>query len=143
MSAERFTSFLPHLRDRGMPLLDSWCIRYYAEDNAEPKQDLFELWSTKPLYELTAEDLLWCLVAAANNPFATHLHLYTFIGDLKTHPLPSNTLQALIDSLEAEFGFNPSAVGHDFEDADAEHGILVSLFSAQEYERVSEMLERM
>lgn len=131
MSGQPFATFLPRIRDRGMPFLSSWVTRYYGEDT-EPEDNYFDLWSIKPLIELSVEDILWSLVAAAQDPFATHLQLYVFIGNKKTCQFPNRVFKKLMKDLATQFGFSPMEWGTDFKDEDGDFSVVISLFSEHE-----------
>lgn len=141
MSGQLFTSFLPRIRDRGLSLVDSWSVRYGTGEE-EQADEYFDLWSIKLLQELTPEDLLWCLVAAASDPFATHLQLYVFIGQGEANRTAEESFESLIDSFRDEFGFFPSEYGTDFCGEDGDFCVMVSLFSNDESERICTFLER-
>jgi len=140
MSGQKFTSFLPRIRDRGMELFTSWQMRYGT--GKQPEEDYFELWSITPLWELTSEDLLWALVAAAQDPFVTHLCLYVYIGTASTCPDPDIVLDVLIRNFVDSYGFMPLDVGEDFLDGEGEFRIILSLFSEDEGYFIQDILYR-
>jgi len=120
-----------------MPLEYSWNQRYGSDDeDGYCEEQFFELWTLKPLRELTLEDVLWCLVAAASNPFATHLRLYVFIGTQNAYRSARKRYLALMQELEKQFGFSPSEDGSDFLSSDGDFSILISLFTEDETEKI-------
>lgn len=135
MDVHSFASYYSSIRDHGLTLKQSWCTRFGDEGNCP---EHFELWTLVPLEHLTADDILWALVAAALDRTASHLVLYVFTGSC-TDP------EAKVCELEQELrsqGFLPYGLDWQFDDETGEKALLFSVFSEDEAYRIQDLYFR-
>lgn len=134
MDSHMFISCLVKVRDRGRGLYASWRTRLGEEGDIP---DTFHLYTIVPFSQVTVDDLMWALVAAAMNPLMSHLALHVFFHgctDIKVR------VPRLLQELEAN-GFSPDFHCHyDQESGNTEAMLIMSLFSEDEDTSVREYL---
>lgn len=132
MDLHTFASHISEVRDRGLSLKDSWFARFgYA--GAYP--DWFELWTIVPLERLTADDLIWALIAAALDPEVAHLVLIVFPGSC---PDPVYKIETLIEELSG-YGFSPYNLDWMLEESNGDHALFLSVFSETEAYHIQDL----
>lgn len=120
------------VRDRGLSLKDSWITRFGYE---EVRPDWFELWTVVPLEDLTADDLMWALIAAALDPEVAHLVLFVFPGSCSD---PVYKIETLLEELSC-YGFSPYDIDWALEESDGDHVLFLSVFSETEAYHIQDL----
>ncbi len=125
-------SHIAHVRDRKMSLCESWFTRFR---DSEDTPDWFELWTIVPLTELTADDIIWALIAAAMDPEAAHLILAVFPGNCAN---PVHKIEELVNELTI-YGFCPYDLDWSFEESAGEFLLRFSVFSEKEAYHIQDL----
>lgn len=132
MDAHTFGSHISEVRDRELSLRESWFTRFGDEGN---QAGYFQLWTVVTLDNLTADDLMWALVAAALDPLVTHLILYVFPAVCRN---PKNKIDALIAELTGQ-GFSPFDFDWHLQESDGDQILIFSVFSEEEAYRIQDL----
>lgn len=127
MDVQSFSEHLARIRDKHLPMLMSWARRTETTEFISNEDHIFEVCLLSPVHTLTADDLMWALVAAAIQPYSTHVHIR--IPDLSTEQSCVHRMIAVLKELQ-RFAFDP----FDYDVFEGARGIYlrVSLFTEDE-----------
>lgn len=129
MHVQSFPAYFARVRDHNLPMTMSWQKRSEASEFVTDDDHEFCLWSPVPVEALTEDDLIWMLVAAAMQPYTTHLHVY--IQNLTQDKSCVHHLMALMQKLEV-LGYEPADFDVILTSSSMWNYLKVSLFSEDE-----------
>ncbi len=134
MDVQSFPTYFARLRDRNRSVIESWVTRMglYEEDTVS-----LEVSSIVPLEELTVDDVLYALVAAAVFTEISHLTLYVFPS---TCPDPDSVITRLEKELR-RLHFLPYAFDWKFDDETGDKALVMSVFSEDEAYRIHDLYQ--